>query len=162
MRNISYNKNESNRFIAEIIQSQWKQNLGLTVPLKNMENKTFVSVTAKLEYKGFARYGYAADYIDPYSLLNIFATSGGDHGTGWNDERYVKLLDVANQTLDAERRNQLLAEAEQLFLNEQPIIPLTTTSTNWLKKPYIKGMFPNALTLHPWKFVYVERDSEKW
>jgi len=74
----------------------------------------------------------------------------------------VKLLDVANQTLDAERRNQLLAEAEQLFLNEQPIIPLTTTSTNWLKKPYIKGMFPNALTLHPWKFVYVERDSEKW
>lgn len=162
MRNISYNKNESNRFIAEIIQSQWKQNLGLTVPLKNMENKTFVSVTAKLEYKGFARYGYAADYIDPYSLLSIFATSGGDNGTGWNDERYVKLLDVANQTLDAERRNQLLAEAEQLFLNEQPIIPLTTTSTNWLKKPYIKGMFPNALTLHPWKFVYVERDSEKW
>ncbi|MBA3694166.1 MAG: peptide ABC transporter substrate-binding protein [Acidobacteria bacterium] len=159
---ITYNTNESNRFIAEIIQSQWKQNLGLTVPLKNMENKTFVSVTAKLEYKGFARYGYAADYIDPYSLLSIFATSGGDNGTGWNDERYVKLLDVANQTLDAERRNQLLAEAEQLFLNEQPIIPLTTTSTNWLKKPYIKGMFPNALTLHPWKFVYVERDSEKW
>ncbi len=159
---ITYNTNESNRFIAEIIQSQWKQNLGLTVPLKNMENKTFVSVTAKLEYKGFARYGYAADYIDPYSLLSIFATSGGDNGTGWNDERYVKLLDVANQTLDAERRNQLLAEAEQLFLSEQPIIPLTTTSTNWLKKPYIKGMFPNALTLHPWKFVYVERDSAKW
>lgn len=159
---ITYNTNERNRFIAEIIQSQWKQNLGLTVPLKNMENKTFVSVTAKLEYKGFARYGYAADYIDPYSLLSIFATSGGDNGTGWNDERYVKLLNVANQTLDAERRNQLLAEAEQLFLNEQPIIPLTTTSTNWLKKPYIKGMFPNALTLHPWKFVYVERDSEKW
>lgn len=74
----------------------------------------------------------------------------------------MKLLDVANQTLDAGRRNQLLAEVEQLFLNEQPIIPLTTTSTNWLKKPYIKGMFPNALTLHPWKFVYVERDSEKW
>jgi len=48
-----------------------------------------------------------------------------------------------------ERRKQLLAEAEQLFLNEQPVIPLTTTLTNWLKKPYIKGMFPNALTLHP-------------
>jgi oligopeptide transport system substrate-binding protein len=159
---ITYNTAEANRFYAEIIQSQWKQNLGLTVPLKNMENKTFVNVTSKLEYKGFARYGYAADYIDPYSLLSIFATSGGDNGTGWNDERYVKLLDVANQTLDAERRNQLLAEAEQLFLNEQPIIPLMTTSTNWLKKPYVKGMFPNALTLHPWKFVYVERDSAKW
>ncbi len=159
---ITYNTSDSNKFVAEIIQSQWKQNLGLTVPLKNMETKTFVSVTAKLEYKGFARYGYAADYIDPYSFLSILAAEGGDNGTGWKDERYVKLLDVANRTLDAERRYQLLSEAETLLLNEQPIIPLTTSSTNWLKKPYVKGMYPNPLTLHPWKFVYLERDSAKW
>ncbi len=159
---ITYNTSDGNRFVAEIVQSQWKQNLGLTVPLKSMETKTFINLTAKLEYKGFARYGYGADYIDPYSFLSIFVTGGGDNGTGWTDERYVKLLDVANRTLDAERRNQLLSEAETLFLNEQPIIPLMTSSTNWLKKPYVKGMYPNALTLHPWKFVYLERDSAKW
>lgn len=159
---IAFNTSDGNRFVAELIQSQWKRNLGLTVPLKNMETKTFISVTAKLDYKGFARFGYAADYIDPYTFLSIFATETGDNGTGWIDERYVKLLDVANRTLNAERRNQLLAEAENLLLDEQPIIPLTTSSTNWLKKPYIKGMHPNALTLHPWKFVYIERDSAKW
>ena len=159
---ITFNTSEGNKFNAEIIQSQWKQNLGLTVPLKNMETKAFINLTAKLEYKGFARYGYAADYVDPYSFLSIFATDGGDNGTGWKDESYVKLLDFANRTLDPERRNQLLAEAETLLLNEQPIIPLTTSSTNWLKKPYVKGMYPNALTIHPWKFVYIERDSAKW
>lgn len=159
---VTYNTSDSNRFVAEIIQSQWKRNLSLTVPLKNMETKTYLNVTAKLEYKGFARYGYAADYIDPYTFLNIFATSGGDNGTGWMDERYVKLIDIANRTLDVERRNQLLAEAETLLLNEQPIIPLTTSSTNWLKKPYVKGMYANPLTLHPWKFVYLERDSANW
>jgi oligopeptide transport system substrate-binding protein len=159
---ITYNTSAGNRFVAELIQSQWKQNLGLTVSLKNMETKTFVSVTSKLEYKGFARYGYGADYIDPYSFLSIFAADTGDNGTGWKDERYVKMLDVANRTLDEKQRNQMLAEAETLFLNEQPIIPLTTSSTNWLKKPYIKGMYPNALTLHPWKYVYIERDSAKW
>ena len=94
--------------------------------------------------------------------MSVFASDTGDNGTGWKDERYVKMLDVANRTLDAERRNQLLAEAETLFLSEQPIIPLTTSSTNWLKKPYIKGMYPNALTLHPWKYVYIERDPAKW
>jgi ABC-type oligopeptide transport system substrate-binding subunit len=159
---VTYNTSDSNRFVAEIIQSQWKRNLGLTVPLKNMETKTYISATAKLEYKGFARFGYAADYVDPYTFLSIFATESGDNGTGWIDERYVKLLDVANRTIDAERRNQLLAEAETLLLSEQPIIPLTTSSTNWLKKPYVKGMYPNALTLHPWKYVYLERDSAKW
>ena len=159
---LTFNTSDGNKFVAEIVQSQWKQNLGLTVPLKNMETKTFFSVTAKLEYKGFARFGYAADYIDPYTFLSLFMTDSGDNGTGWMDERYVKLIDVANRTLDAERRYQLLAEAETLLLNEQPIIPLTTTSTNWLKKPYVKGMYPNALTLHPWKYVYLERDSAKW
>jgi oligopeptide transport system substrate-binding protein len=159
---ITYNTSAGNRFLAELIQSQWKQNLGLTVSLKNMETKTFVSVTSKLEYKGFARYGYGADYIDPYSFLSIFAADTGDNGTGWKNERYTKMLDVANRTLDENQRNQMLAEAETLFLSEQPIIPLTTSSTNWLKKPYIKGMYPNALTLHPWKFVYLERDSTKW
>ncbi len=159
---ITYNTSAGNKFSAELIQSQWKQNLGLTVPLKNMETKAFVSTTSKLDYKGFARYGYAADYVDPYSFLSIFANDSGDNGTGWKNEQYSKMLDVANRTLDETKRNQLLAEAETLFLNEQPIIPLTTSSTNWLKKPYVKGMYPNALTLHPWKFVYIERDSSKW
>ena len=159
---ITFNTSDGNKFVAEIIQAQWKENLNLTVPLKNLETKTFIALTSKLEYKGFARFGYGADYIDPYSFLSIFATDSGDNGTGWKDDRYVKLLDVANRTLDAERRNQLLAEAETILLDQQPIIPLTTSSTNWLKKPYVKGMYPNALTIHPWKYVYIERDSAKW
>ena len=159
---ITYNTSEGNKFTAEIIQAQWKQNLGLTVPLKSMETKTFVSLTAKLEYSGFARYGYGADYIDPYTFLSLFITAGGDNGTGWTNERYIKLINEANRTLDAEPRNRLLAEAETLLLSEQPILPITTSSTNWLKKPYVKGMYPNALTLHPWKYVYIERDPAKW
>jgi len=26
----------------------------------------------------------------------------------------------------------------------------------------VKGMYPNAATLHAWKYVYLERDSSKW
>ncbi len=159
---ITYNTSEGNKFVAEIVQSQWKRHLGLTVPLKSMEAKTFFSATAKLEYKGFARFGYAADYVDPYNFLSILAADGGDNGTGWKSEKYSKLLDEANRTLDNQQRLQTLAAAESLLLNEQPIIPLTTSSTNWLKKPYVKGMYPNALTLHPWKFVYIERDAAQW
>ncbi|HZH33647.1 MAG TPA: peptide ABC transporter substrate-binding protein, partial [Pyrinomonadaceae bacterium] len=159
---ITYNKSDGNQFIAELIQSQWKQNLGLTVPLKSMETKTFISLVSKLEYKGFARYGYAADYIDPFTFLTLFMTAGGDNGTGWASTSYKSLIDRANQTLDQAERYRLLAEAENLLLNEQPIIPLTTSSTNWLKKPYVKGMYPNPLTLHPWKFVYIERDAARW
>ncbi|HEX8565302.1 MAG TPA: peptide ABC transporter substrate-binding protein [Pyrinomonadaceae bacterium] len=159
---IAYNTSESNRFIAELIQAQWKQNLGITVPLKNMETKTYVSYATKLEYKGFARLGYAADYVDPYSFLSVFATAGGDNGTGWSSPRFKELLDKANQTLDNTERYRMLSEAESLFLSEQPVIPLVTSSTNWMKKPYVKGMYANPLTLHPWKFVRIERNPQLW
>jgi oligopeptide transport system substrate-binding protein len=72
------------------------------------------------------------------------------------------MLDEANRQLDPHKRYELLAKAEAYMLDAQPVIPLLTTTTNWVKKPYVKGMYPNPQTMHPWKFVYIEHDSSKW
>jgi len=37
-----------------------------------------------------------------------------------------------------------------------------TRATDWMKKPYVKGMYPNPGTQHPWKFVYIEHDPARW
>lgn len=157
----TYNTQESNKTMAEFMQAQWKQNLGITVPLRNMEWKTFLTVRAKLEYKGFTRGAWSADYMDPFTFLSLFYT-GGESGTGWVDLKYVSMLDEANRSLDHEKRYQLLADAEKYMLDAQPIIPLDTSSVNWVKKPYVKGMYPNPGTVFPWKLVYIERDQAKW
>ncbi len=159
---LTYNTSEANRQVAEFVQAQWKQNLGLTVPLKNMEWKTFLVTRAELDYKGIGRAGWVGDYMDPYSFLNLFYTKGGDNGTGWWDPEFVRLLDEANRTLDSSVRYELLAQAEAYMLEAQPVIPLDTAATNWMKKPYVKGMYPNPGTLHSWKFVYIEHDPTKW
>lgn len=159
---ITYNTQESNKSVAEFIQAQWKQNLGVTVPLKNMESKTFFGMCLRVEYNGFARWGYAGDYMDPFTFLNLFYTNAGGNGTGWWDPEYVKMLDAANVELDHTKRFELLAKAEAYLIEAQPVIPLDTTATNWMKKPYVKGMYPNPQTLHAWKFVYIERDQSKW
>ncbi|HEY0544693.1 MAG TPA: peptide ABC transporter substrate-binding protein [Pyrinomonadaceae bacterium] len=159
---ITYNTQESNQAVAEFVQAQWKQNLGLTVPLNNMEWKTFLDMRAKVQYSGFSRAGWVGDYMDPFTFLNLFYTPAGDNGTGWWDKKYVDMLDKANAELDPQKRYQLLAEAEKYMLDEQPVIPLLTAATNWVKKPYVKGMFPNPQTLIAWKFVYIERDPSKW
>jgi oligopeptide transport system substrate-binding protein len=155
-----YNTQESNKAMAEWMQAQWKQNLGVTVTLRNMDWKTFLVAKDKLDYKGFARGAWGADYMDPFTFLSIFYTE--DSGTGWIDPKYVSLLDEANRTLDAQRRYKLLAEAEAYMLKAQPVIPLDTASVNWVKKPYVKGMYPNPASLYPWKYVYIERDQAKW
>jgi hypothetical protein len=60
------------------------------------------------------------------------------------------------------KRFELLAKAELYVMQQQIVIPLGTAATSWMKKPYIKGMYPNPGTLHPWKFIYIERDPNKW
>jgi oligopeptide transport system substrate-binding protein len=158
---ITYNPDGSNQPIAEYLQAKWKQNLGLTLPLKAMEWRSFVSARPRLEYKGVARDAWGADYMDPFTFLNLFYT-GGENGCGWTSPKYDAMLDEANRTLDPAKRYELLAKAEAFLLDEQPVMPLATTATNWMKKPYVKGMYPNPGSLHAWKFVYIEPDQSKW
>jgi len=152
----------SNKILAEYMQAQWKQNLGIVVPLRSMEFKTFLEVRANLEYKGFSFGAFGADYMDPFTFLSIFYTPTGDNGTGWWDQKYVDLVDEANRTPDKTKRFDLLTKAESLMMAAQPIIPLETGAVNWPKKPYVKGLYPNAGSLFAWKYVYIERDPAKW
>lgn len=156
------NPDGNNIPFAEFIQALWKQSLGATIPLRVMENKTYFKTQAALDYKGVSRTGWGADYMDPFTFLGVWYTPSGTNATGWWDPKYVELLDEANRTTDQQRRYQLLAQAEQLLLDAQPIIPLTVPTTRWMKKPFVKGLYPNAATLHAWKYVYIERDSAKW
>jgi hypothetical protein len=71
-------------------------------------------------------------------------------------------MDKANKEIDPQKRFELLAEAEFFLMQQQPVAPLQTQATNWIKKPYVKGLYPNPGTLHPWKFVYIEKDKSKW
>lgn len=159
---ITYNTTSNNKAIAEFVQAQWKQNLGITVTIKNMEFKTFLVQRSNLDYKGFARGAWSADYMDPYTFLSLFYTPKGDNGTGWWDAKYAAMLDEANRTLDKQKRYEILAKAEKYMLDAQPVIPLDIPATSWMKKPYVKGLYPNPMTLHAWKFVYIEHDPAKW
>ncbi len=152
----------ANKALSEFMQAQWMQNLGITISLSNMESKTYMAARSKLEYKGFALALWGADYMDPTTFLNIFLTPGGDNGSGWWDQKYVDLLEEANHTIDRQKRYELLAKAEKYMLDAQPMIPIETPSVNWVKKPYVKGLYPNPTSLFAWKFVYIERDPAKW
>ena len=159
---INFNTNENNKAIAEFLQAQWKKNLGVTIPLKTMEFKTYLPYFKGLQYDGFAQFLWSGDYMDPYTFLSLQYGKDNEGGAGFNDPKYDKMLDDANVELDPQKRNEMMARAEEYLMEQLPMIPLTVNATNWMKKPYVKGMYPNAGTLLPWKFVYIERDSTKW
>ena len=161
---VSFNfaTHSSNKALAEFMQAQWKQNLGITVMLRNSDFRTFNQARAKLEYKGFALMIWGADYMDPATFLNIFLTPSGDNGSGWWDKKYVDLIEAGNHAPTPQKRYELLAQAEKYLLDAQPMIPIETPAVNWVKKPYVKGLYPNPASLFAWKYVYIERDPAKW
>jgi oligopeptide transport system substrate-binding protein len=159
---ITYNTSESNKATAEYIQAQWRQNLGITMPLRNMEWRTFLAVRKAVDYEGVARAGWVGDYMDPNTFLKLFRGANNDSSTGYYDPEFDRLINAANSETDPQTRLEMLARAEFYMMQAQPVAPWLTQSTNWMKKPYLKGIYPNPGTLHPWKFVYIERDPNKW
>jgi oligopeptide transport system substrate-binding protein len=159
---VTYNTSESNRSNAEFIQAQWKQNLGITVPLHNMEFRTFLQTRSRLEYRGLARSGWIGDYMDPFTFLSMYVIEGGENGSGWADPKFERLLSDANREHDPDVRYRMLAEAEAMLLRAQPTMPLYNNATNFVKKPFVKGMYANPVTMHSWKYVYIEHDPAKW
>lgn len=159
---LTFNTNENNRAVAEFVQAQWRQNLGVTIPLKSQEFKTFLKDRHEVQYVGFAQSLWSGDYMDPYTFLGLHYGSPNNGDAGFDDPKYDKMLDAANAELDPQKRYEMLARAEFYLMEQGPSVPLTINATNWMKKPYVKGLYPNPGTLMPWKFVYIERDPAKW
>jgi len=137
-----YNTSENHKKIAEAVSYMLKKELNLDVLPMNIEWKVLLSRVDELDY-GFARGSWYGDYTDPNTFLDMFVTGGGNNRTGWSNTRYDSLVNKAAFILVPTERMQVLAQAEQLLLNNGPILPIYYYVSKFLVKPDIHGLYPN-------------------
>ena len=80
--------------------------------------------------------GWTADYPDPSSFLND--ASWRPIG-GWGHETYEKLIKDAWKCSDQDERLAMYAQAEQILVEEAPVVPLAYPRVHLLIKPWIKN-----------------------
>ena len=152
---ILYNSNEQHRLLAAAVQAQWREVLGIKVELENREWKTYLKSLSSMDYD-VARGGWIGDYPDPNTFLELFLTGGGNNETGWSNAEYDALLKSAMREGDAVKRMKMLRAAEEILIDEVPILPIYFYVTPELRKPYVKGYWSNVFDKHPWKFISVD------
>lgn len=140
---LTYNTNEAHKKIAEAIQEMWKKNLGVEVELGNVESKVWLDRTSNLDYQ-IMRTGWVGDYLDPMTFVDMFVTGGGNNNTGWSNARYDELVAEAKKEQDEAKRIAQFREAEEILMDEMPIMPIYFyVSADALKKE-IKGVYRPA------------------
>tara|TARA_R110002049_G_scaffold4601_5_gene32046 strand:+ start:72741 stop:74678 length:1938 start_codon:yes stop_codon:yes gene_type:complete len=143
-----YNTSEGHRAIAEVIQQQLQNNLNVKVELQNMEWGSFLDKTTQKDYD-IARAGWIADYPDPNTFLDMWVTDGPQNNTNWSNAEYDGLIIAAGREADQSKRMKLLQQAEQIWVDEMPVIPIYFYTSLNMVKTNVVGFFPSAQDLHP-------------
>ena len=157
---ILYNESEDAATLAEVLQYQWKINLGVSFQLKTLEWSSYLKAQHKLEHQ-IARAGWTGDYLHPSTFIGIFITGGEDNETGWGNKDYDKFVNLAAAEYDDAKRAEFLANAEKILMTEMPIIPLFYRKSKNVVRPYVKGFEENLLDWHPVRLLSVDPEEKR-
>jgi oligopeptide transport system substrate-binding protein len=138
--------------MAEYIQAQFKDVLGIELNVKGLELKTWMDSLTKREGQLFIA-PYLYDYIDASNFYDIFL-SGGRHN--WSSPDYDSLIKKADSLSDWKDRAPLYKQAEQILVDQGVVTYLTHAKENTLFKPYLKGegVTPNKYGYVPLMYPY--------
>jgi oligopeptide transport system substrate-binding protein len=137
------------------VVQQWRENLGITVSLRNTEWKVYLSEVEQKNYQ-IARAGWIGDYTDPNTFLDMWLTGGGNNNTGWSNATYDDLITQAARQGDPKLRMATLHQAEEILLDELPIVPIYIYVNQGMLKKKVKGWYGNVRDQHPLKYLWIE------
>jgi peptide/nickel transport system substrate-binding protein/oligopeptide transport system substrate-binding protein len=159
----TYRQRDAEKRVAEQIQAQLKENLGLDVKVEGIDWKIMLGERQDHQYIMF--YGsWGHDYPDPQNwLFALFHSSqikgvgtGSGNDPGFSDPEFDKLVDQANKLADpakVDERMALYQQAEQIMLKSAAIVPLYQTTRYWLVSPKWKGYNTNNSFVFPFKYI---------
>jgi oligopeptide transport system substrate-binding protein len=141
--------------VMEAIQAMWEKELGVHATLAILEQKTWIQNQQTLNYS-VSTAGWAGDFLDPVTFLDLFVTNGGNNWTGWGDNEYDRLIQEASREPGPGTRLEVFQKAEERLLEQCPVSPLYYGAHSYLIDPAVKGWVPALLGYHRYAFVRLE------
>jgi len=156
--NVSGGGGAAARQVSAIVE-MYKQNLGVDIAIQQTEWATYLWDLRAHRYQMFGlTAGWIADYPDPQDFLDIlFHSESRNNDMAYSNPEVDRLLEEARGEQDSEKRMELYQQAEEMILEDAPIVPLTHDADHWLTKPYVEGMIYPPSIIPKLKYVSISK-----
>jgi oligopeptide transport system substrate-binding protein len=155
-----YNTGTGHQNIAQAVQEMWRKNLGINIELQNQEWQVFQKTRTDKQYE-IARGGWIADYVDPSTFTDLLTSKSGNNEPGYNSPAYDAKIAAAQKETDVTKRMQLLHDAEDILMNDMPLIPIYFYTNPTCTKPYVIGARKSQLGFVYFDNAYVDKSVTK-
>ncbi|WIJ25998.1 peptide ABC transporter substrate-binding protein [Devosia sp. RR2S18] len=151
---LRYNTNDNHQRIAVALAAMWEP-LGVNVELFNAEVAVHYDALRAGDFQ-LGRAGWLLDYNDPSNTLDLLKTGvdqGGEMNWGnnygrYSNEEFDSLMAQAATEQDLDARAELLAQAEEIAMDEFAAIPIYWYVSKNVVSPSISGFEDNAKDIH--------------
>ena len=147
--------NDAAKKEAEVVVNQWKNVLGINVEINMVPYATrnALLVPDSDEFD-IIMTGWAPDYSDPYSYLELWYSTSGYNYLNYKSETYDKYLDASKITKGKERMDNLF-NAEKTLLEDGALVPLQFREIQYMVSDRVQNLGAYFVGLD-YNFVYVD------
>jgi oligopeptide transport system substrate-binding protein len=139
------------------IQAMWRE-IYVDADIRQNDAAVFYAKVQQGDFEiGQAAWG--ADFNDSTNFLDLLRTGNANNYGRYKNPRFDALLDQANREVDLKKRGELLAQAEQLALDDYAVIPTLFWVSGGLVRPYVKGFESNATDTHRTRWVTIDEEA---
>jgi oligopeptide transport system substrate-binding protein len=142
---------------AAALAQMWKEYLGVTISIENIEPDLYYDRETAGEHGQLADGGWCADYPDPENFADVlFHTGSQQNAGGYSNPALDQLLEAARTEPDVARRMQMYQQAEQMIVNDAPVLFTDHGLSYMLVKPYVKGYVLTPIDISIERYMWLD------
>lgn len=143
---------------AEAIQQMWKESLNIDLQIIVQDWSVMLQAFRNLSYELISS-GWTGDYNDPTTMLYLYL-SYAPNNPGYVSEEYDALMETAIKSADQKVRMDAMHKAEEILMNDMPILPLYYRTSSLLVSTNLKGYILDPLAKYRFHYSYLEGLAE--
>jgi oligopeptide transport system substrate-binding protein len=155
-----YRNTRDNPRVAPAVQADWNDIAPwVHVTISGTETQILYANLRAGEFE-VSDGGWIADYNDAQNFLYLMETKTNQMNySKYSNPVYDDLVDRSNRELDVEKRAALMRQAEQIMLDDMPVIPMWYEVNRALVDPKVTGWVDNIVDIHRSRYLCFKRED---